>query len=99
VFGQGRLNGSLECTDRQSQEAKDEQIQRRRPTLDHRIFGRDYRFFRFGGERSFAELIDPTQVPLVALGVRLELAPCQTFLPDFARLLKVVCRYERPKLF
>jgi hypothetical protein len=32
--------------------------------------------------------------------VRLELASCQTFAcQTFARLLKVICRYEQPKLF
>ena len=51
-------------------------------------------------ERELTELIEPIQVPLGGSGVRLELAPCQTFVcQTFARLLKWSCRYERPKLF
>ena len=34
---------------------------------------------QFAGERSFTELIEPTQVAPWGFGVRLELAPCQTF--------------------
>ena len=47
----------------------------------------------------FTELIEPTQVPFGDSGVLLELAPCQTFVcQTFARLLKVICRYEQPKV-